>query len=313
MTPGTRDHDRVRELLGREPRGRYEIVVRDPAGDPVVIRNAPLLDDGTPMPTRFWLVAPDEIRRIGRLEAAGGVDDAERAVDPTALAEAHVRYADERDAAMPPDHDGPRPSGGVGGTRRGVKCLHAHWAWHLAGGDDPVGRWIERRLAADDARPGECTVDVAADTTTVGTGAAEHRMPWGYRNLTDRWLRADDPPRPDALTNALGTLDDHLDDAIRLHPEIEAAREWTFAGPTISSLAALEAGFDVPPGVVAYERIAAEEVFRLVATETDADRALNPGLPSHHVEFIVATSCIVQACMRRFHLDVVGLRVAAPG
>ena len=26
-----------------------------------------------------------------------------------------------------------RPTGGVGGTRRGVKCLHAHYAWYLAG------------------------------------------------------------------------------------------------------------------------------------------------------------------------------------
>jgi hypothetical protein len=28
-----------------------------------------------------------------------------------------------------------------------VKCLHAHYAWHLAGGDDPVGRWVDEQLA----------------------------------------------------------------------------------------------------------------------------------------------------------------------
>jgi len=27
-----------------------------------------------------------------------------------------------------------------------VKCLHAHYAWFLAGGDDPVGRWVQNRL-----------------------------------------------------------------------------------------------------------------------------------------------------------------------
>ena len=48
---------------------------------------------------------------------------------------------------VPPEHAGPRPHGGVGGTQRGVKCLHAHYAWHLAGGDDPVGRWVSERLA----------------------------------------------------------------------------------------------------------------------------------------------------------------------
>ena len=65
-----------------------------------------------------------------------------------AIADAHDRYAAERDAALPDDWTGPRPSGGVGGTRRGVKCLHAHYAWHLAGGDDPVGRWVGEQLAA---------------------------------------------------------------------------------------------------------------------------------------------------------------------
>jgi hypothetical protein len=47
---------------------------------------------------------------------------------------------------VPPGWRGPRPSGGVGGTRTGVKCLHAHYAWYLAGGDDPVGRWVAARL-----------------------------------------------------------------------------------------------------------------------------------------------------------------------
>jgi hypothetical protein len=122
------------------------VVVRDAAGVPVVIRNAPLLDDGTPMPTRYWLVGPRVREAIGRLEAAGGVNEAEAAVDPEVLADAHRRYAAERDAEIPADHVGPRPSGGVGGTRVGVKCLHAHYAWYLAGGDDPVGAWVAEHL-----------------------------------------------------------------------------------------------------------------------------------------------------------------------
>ena len=102
------------------------------------------------MPTRYWLVGEPERTWISRLEADGGVNQAEADVDPEELAAAHRRYAAERDAAIPTDHPGPRPSGGVGGTRQGVKCLHAHYAWHLAGGDDPVGRWIEHHL--DEAR-----------------------------------------------------------------------------------------------------------------------------------------------------------------
>lgn len=142
----TDDLERVTELLGRDPRCEFEVVVRREDGGPMVIRNTPLLDDGTPMPTRYWLVDPQIRSAIGTLESAGGVRHAEAAVSADDLAAAHARYAAERDAHVPTGYDGPRPSGGVGGTRQGVKCLHAHYAWFLAGGDDPVGRWVEDRL-----------------------------------------------------------------------------------------------------------------------------------------------------------------------
>lgn len=143
----------VGELLGRSPQGRFVVVVRAADGTPVVIENAPLLDDGTPMPTRFWLVDRELNRRIGTLEAGGGVRESEAAVDPEVLRRAHERYATERGRLIPPDWSGPRPSGGVGGTRRGVKCLHAHYAWFLAGGDDPVGRWVHDRLTREGTGP----------------------------------------------------------------------------------------------------------------------------------------------------------------
>jgi exopolyphosphatase/guanosine-5'-triphosphate,3'-diphosphate pyrophosphatase len=145
------DRARVAELLGRPPRSAFTVVVRDPAGDPVVIRNAPLLEDGSPMPTRYWLVGKEARLAVDRLESSGGVRAAELAVDPAELDAAHKAYAEERDLDLPSGWIGPRPSGGVGGTRRGVKCLHAHYAWHLAGGDDPVGRWVAEQLVATNA------------------------------------------------------------------------------------------------------------------------------------------------------------------
>lgn len=142
------DDDRaaVEALLGRPALGDFEVVVRHADGSPLVIRNAPLLADGTPMPTRYWLVGEPERTLVGRLEGAGGVDRAEAEVDPDELAAAHAAYEAERAAAIPADHHGPRPSGGVAGTRVGVKCLHAHYGWLLAGGDDPVGRWVADHL-----------------------------------------------------------------------------------------------------------------------------------------------------------------------
>ncbi len=145
-TEGGADDRSVADLLGRQPLAPFEVVRRRPDGSPVVIENAPFMFDGTPMPTRFWLVDPVLREAVSTLEAQGGVRAAERAVEPAALAAAHERYAAERDAHIDPDHEGPRPSGGVGGTRRGVKCLHAHLAWWLAGGPDPVGRWVADRL-----------------------------------------------------------------------------------------------------------------------------------------------------------------------
>jgi uncharacterized protein len=140
------DTEAVALLLGRDPGGAFTVAVRGADGRPVVIANEPYLRDGTPMPTRYWLVDPELRLLVGRLEAAGGVREAAAQVDDDALAEGHRRYAAERDALIPDGRTGPRPSGGVGGTRQGVKCLHAHVAWWLAGGDDVVGDWVAARL-----------------------------------------------------------------------------------------------------------------------------------------------------------------------
>lgn len=153
MTASANDLELVTALLGRAPQGDFEVVVRDLSGSPVVLRNAPFLHDGTPMPTRYWLVGRAAVRLVGRLEGEGGVRRAEGEIAATDIAAAHRRYADDRDADIPADHRGPRPTGGVGGTREGLKCLHAHYAFHLAGGDDAVGRWVEAHLheVGDDA------------------------------------------------------------------------------------------------------------------------------------------------------------------
>ncbi len=141
-----RDRERVAELLGREPRGDFEIVVRDASGDPVVLRNAPFLEDGTPMPTRYYLVGEELVKAVSRIESAGAVDEVEAELGDDVIADIHHRYERERDAAIDDHHVGPRPSGGVGGTRVGVKCLHAHVAHHLAAGDDAIGAWTLARV-----------------------------------------------------------------------------------------------------------------------------------------------------------------------
>jgi uncharacterized protein len=138
----------VTQLLGRTPKTAFDVVVRRRDGVPIVTRNAPFEHDGTPMPTRYWLLPSARANEaIGRLEAGGGVRAVELEIDVDAIAAAHESYARERSASIPDDWAGPRPSGGVGGTRVGTKCLHAHYAYFLAGGPDPVGRWVWDHLA----------------------------------------------------------------------------------------------------------------------------------------------------------------------
>ena len=146
--PSADDDDAVRRLIGREPQGEYTVVVRAANGEPVVLCNAPLLRDGTPMPTLFWLCGDHEVTAVSRLEADGAVNEVEAELGMETMDEIHRRYGSLRDSFMPAHHTGPRPSGGVGGTRRGVKCLHAHFGHWLAGGDDAVGEWVAARLAA---------------------------------------------------------------------------------------------------------------------------------------------------------------------
>jgi len=147
------DRSRVAELLGREPMGEFEVVVRRSNGDPVVLRNAPLLPDGTPMPTLYWLCDPSLRSAIGTIESDGGVRNAEVELGLEAISKAHHSYAAERERAIPVGHLGPAPYGGVGGTRVGVKCLHAHYAHWLAGGDDPVGNWTHQQLIERELLP----------------------------------------------------------------------------------------------------------------------------------------------------------------
>lgn len=148
--------------IGRPLRAESAVAARCHLGLPVVAVVPPVLDDGTPFPTRYWLSCPLAQARVGRLEAAGGVRrmDARSVADPRfgeRLAAAHARYRAERDAAVPEDavHV---PTGGVAGSTRGVKCLHAHYADHAAGNDNPVGEatapWVE---------PLDCVVPCVVD------------------------------------------------------------------------------------------------------------------------------------------------------
>jgi hypothetical protein len=160
----------VEAQIGRPLRADSTPVSHCHLGLPVVVRVPPILDDGTPFPTLYWLTCPLATTRISRLEGAGGVKRMEQkaAADPdfgSRLAAAHASYAAERDALIPTG-TAPVPTGGVGGTTTGVKCLHAAYAHTRAGGENPVGALVEGWIEPlDCAQP--CVVEGVANPAWV--------------------------------------------------------------------------------------------------------------------------------------------------
>ena len=138
--------DRVAVLLGREPRGLEDIPVCSPAGEPMVIRVASLVDD-KPFPTLFWLIDPDLCYRIDTEEAGGLIARLQQRIDQdetlrTAMAADHQRYIALRDSFISePMRKRIAELGytqvftrkGIGGiadfTR--IRCLHTWYGAHL--------------------------------------------------------------------------------------------------------------------------------------------------------------------------------------
>jgi exopolyphosphatase/guanosine-5'-triphosphate,3'-diphosphate pyrophosphatase len=133
-----------------------------------VIRNAPVDANGDPFPTLFWLTCPAAVKAVARIEAGGAIGGYNERfeLDPTfaeALERAHRGYAEERARDLAEALEW----GGVGGTRRGVKCLHAHYANHLAGGEDPLGATVATEVEPVHAPPGPRAAVVDLGTNSI--------------------------------------------------------------------------------------------------------------------------------------------------
>jgi len=146
----------IEAQIGRPVRGKVAVAARCRYGLPVVARTEPVLPDGTPFPTLYWLTCPAARVAVGRLEAAGwNAALSERVAAEPELAAAQRRayrsYVEQRDAL-----GGPLPGDpAAGGLPGRVKCLHALYAHEAATGADPVGR-IARRVVDPIDCPGPC-------------------------------------------------------------------------------------------------------------------------------------------------------------
>ncbi len=154
----------IAHQLGRPPRGLLGIEVRCPWGYPSVVRVAPLLKDEQeiePFPTLFWLTCPVLVAQLSRLEEQGIITKLQEHIqhDPRLQASYHrdhLRYAHERLSLLSPEDQKllaergwleSLQDRGIAGISepQSVKCLHAHYAHHLARGS-VIGRWLEERF-----------------------------------------------------------------------------------------------------------------------------------------------------------------------
>lgn len=148
-------------------------------------------------------------------------------------------------------------------------------------------------------------VRLGDDATWVDIDSERYVIPVGAATLGRNEL-VSDQPRPEELTNAIGIVVDHIDDMLHAVPGAAEPDEVAVTGDLATAIAAVEFG-GVPPLPFTLHRAAAEDVFRTVATEAAAERALNPGLPANAVDTIVAACCIVVGLMRKLHLDRVDI------
>lgn len=139
----------LRVQLGRPARKPWEIVARCSHGRPTTILTGPLLGDGAPFPTLYWLTCPWLRAYVDGLESSGVVGEwrARLAAEPELarrMDRADSQYRERR--AVAAGGIDPCAAVGIAGQRdsSATKCIHAHVAAALAGIDDPIGTEVIR-------------------------------------------------------------------------------------------------------------------------------------------------------------------------
>ena len=144
--PVASEEDRriVAGQLGREP-APFRVAARCPAGLPSVIEN----ERRREMPTTFWVTCPSLAAAISRIEAVGGVRQAQAEIGAEIVEGVHAEHLRRY---------GSRVAGvGAGGEPGRVKCLHAFTALELSGAlPNPIAEWTIARLEAPYLDPSRC-------------------------------------------------------------------------------------------------------------------------------------------------------------
>jgi hypothetical protein len=146
--------------LGRPVRAVRAVAHRCGCGAPDVLMTEPVLPDGTPFPTLYYLTCPRATGAVSTLESEGFMRVlAQRLAEDPQLAAgyraAHEAYLAQREALGHVPHIAGISAGGMPDR---VKCLHVLVAHALAAGPgvNPLGDACLALLAERGIEPGGC-------------------------------------------------------------------------------------------------------------------------------------------------------------
>lgn len=155
------DFEIVTKQLGRKPIGALEVTTRDSQGEPVVIKVDPLAE-GKPFPSMYWLTGLRVHKAIADVERTAWIKDLELRIIPEStemlarLKADNERYRDMRWQLYQELHQDDQVQesflkvireSGIGGIQdfSRVRCLHMHYAFHLAHGG-LVGELLDKEF-----------------------------------------------------------------------------------------------------------------------------------------------------------------------
>ncbi|MCU1427345.1 MAG: Ppx/GppA phosphatase family [Actinomycetia bacterium] len=180
----------------------------------------------------------------------------------------------------------------------------------LLSGDDEAA--LSFLGATADLREGGpfLVVDIGGGSTEFVSGTEKPEgavsVDIGCVRLTEQFLHSD-PPAPEELSQAVSVVRDHLADVDREVRGAASARTLVGLAGTVTTMAAVELGLAEYNRDAIHHfrltRVAAEDVFRTLATEPSEVRRHNPGLEEGRVDVIVGGALIAVSIMRHWSFD----------
>jgi exopolyphosphatase / guanosine-5'-triphosphate,3'-diphosphate pyrophosphatase len=180
----------------------------------------------------------------------------------------------------------------------------------LLSGEEEAALSFLGATAALDAPAPYLVVDIGGGSTEFVLGTDEPvglvSLDIGCVRLSEQFLESD-PPAPEELSNAVAVARDLIAEVPRMIPGATDAATLVGLAGTVTTVAAIELGLpEYDPEKIHHFRltkVAAEDVFRTLATESKEQRAHNPGLEPGRVDVIVGGAAVLVGVLRVLGYD----------